>query len=119
VRPDLIYKIFRQNEWAQLQETGTFSGSAHDRRDGFIHLSTVGQLQGTLDKHYTQRDVVILAEVETTALGEALKYEISRGGAAFPHLYGMLLIDNVSRHWVLSPDAQGRYCLHKYLTDEL
>lgn len=119
MRPDQIYKIFRQAEWAALQAQGTFTGSPDDLRDGFIHLSTQTQLQGTLDKHYTQGDVLILAEIPAAELSDSLKYEVSRGGAEFPHLYGTLLKENVSRHWTLSPDPDGRYAMSEYLLDKI
>ena len=111
MRDAIIYKILRQSEWAQLQSTGRFDGSIHDKRDGFIHLSTAAQLQGTLDKHYTQNEAVILAAVRFEDIANSVKYEVSRGGAEFPHLYGVLDLDNVSRHWRLLPDAEGRYAL--------
>jgi len=111
VRPDHIYKIFRQSEWTQLLTTAVFDGSPDDLRDGFIHLSTAAQLQGTLDKHYRQRDELVLAEIKVSGLGVSLKYEVSRGGAEFPHLYDELLMDKVSRHWVLLPDPKGRYAV--------
>lgn len=119
MRPDKVYKILRQVEWAGLRDVGKFHGSAADLQDGFIHLSTLNQLQGTLDKHYTQGDIVVLAEVQTLGLENKLKYEVSRGGAEFPHLYGTLVIENVSRHWSLKPDLKGRYVVDKYLMDEL
>lgn len=111
MRPAHIYKILRQAEWTQLQTLGEFIGSAADHRDGFIHLSTAAQLQGTLDKHYRQGDELILVEVISIGLGEDLKYEISRGGAEFPHLFSVLSLDKVSRHWLLSPDPKGRYAV--------
>lgn len=119
MRPDHIYKIFKQAEWKEFQEAGKFLGSAVDLQDGFIHLSTSSQLQGTLDKHYTQGGVLILAEVRALGLGGKLKYEVSRGSAEFPHLYDNLLIENVSRHWSLKPDPLGRYAVDKYLMDDL
>lgn len=111
MRPAHIYKILRQAEWTQLQTVGEFTGSPDDYRDGFIHLSTAAQLQGTLDKHYQQGDELILAEVMTNDLEDDLKYEISRGGTEFPHLYSVLSLDKVSRHWALSPDPKGRYAV--------
>lgn len=118
VRADKIYKILRQTEWGELKETGKFLGSAVDLQDGFIHLSTSAQLQGTLDKHYTQGDDIVLAEVQSVGLGDKLKYEVSRGGAKFPHLYGILKIENVSRHWLLKPDPHGRYVVDELLGDD-
>jgi len=96
--------------------TGVFSGSPDDHRDGFIHLSTAEQLQATLDKHYKQAGDLVLAEVMTKGLGAPLKYEISRGGEPFPHLYADLHIDYVPRHWGLSPGPDGRYAISQYLT---
>ncbi len=107
---DIIYKIFRGDEWAIFTQQKIFYGSHDDKRDGFIHLSTQAQLRGTLDKHYTQGAPLILAAVRTEGL-VGLKYETSRGGAQFPHLYTPLGFDNVTRHWPLSADSQGRYVL--------
>jgi len=117
MRNNLVYKILRQDEWAKLRRKGVFQGSTDDDRDGFIHLSTKDQLQGTLDKHYTAGDVVILAEVSAGTIADNLKYEVSRGGAEFPHLYGVLRLGDVTRHWALSPDQHGRYAVQDYLTD--
>ena len=114
MRDDYIYKILRQKEWEELQRLGEFRGSADDHRDGFIHLSTKAQIQGTLDKHYQDGGDIILAEVRAGDLG-GLKYEISRGGAEFPHLYGMLSAKHITRHWVLSPDSKGRYAVRDVL----
>ena len=111
MRPEQIYKILRQAEWTQLQITEVFDGSPDDLRDGFIHLSTAAQLQGTLDKHYRQGDDLILAEINASGLGDGLKYEVSRGGDEFPHLYDLLLMAKVSRHWALSPGPEGRYAV--------
>ena len=105
----IIYKILRQSEWAELQRDGRFSGSVHDKRDGFIHMSTAAQLQGTLNKHYTDGDVVILAAVRLADVADSVKWEVSRGGAEFPHIYGPLSLNAVEQHWALSPDTKGRY----------
>jgi uncharacterized protein (DUF952 family) len=94
-RAALVYKVLRASEWAQMQASGGFAGSADDRRDGFIHFSTAEQLEGTIERHFAgERDLVIL-EVDAPALGEALKWEPSRGGALFPHLYGELPLSAV------------------------
>lgn len=109
MRDAIIYKILRQSEWAELQLEERFGGSEHDKRDGFIHMSTKDQLQGTLDKHYTDGDVVILAAVRVEAVSDPIKWEVSRGGAEFPHIYGELPLVAVTQHWILSPDTKGRY----------
>jgi uncharacterized protein (DUF952 family) len=116
MRDAVIYKILRQPEWAELQAIGAFDGSVHDRRDGFIHMSTAAQLQGTLDKHYTQGDDIILAAVRLADISDPVKWEVSRGGAEFPHIYGVLPISAVERHWDLSPDENGRYAAAQYIS---
>lgn len=104
-----IYKILQRPEWKTLSESGAFSGSPVDHQDGFIHLSTAAQVQGTLDKHYTDGADLILAEITASDIAADLKYEISRGGAAFPHLYAALPLTAVCRHWSISPDKDRRF----------
>lgn len=101
-----IYKIFRAAEWAGAQEAGSFAGSADDRRDGFIHFSTAAQLAGTAAKHFAGESDLVLAEVDADALGAALRWEPSRGGQLFPHLYGELPLAAVTRTWPL-PDRKS------------
>lgn len=84
-----IYKIFRAAEWAAFMAEGRFGGSADDRRDGFIHLSDQAQLAGTLERHFAGEEGLVVAEV-AVADDAALRWEVSRGGAAFPHLYRAL-----------------------------
>ena len=117
MRDSVIYKILRQTEWAALKSIGQFEGSEHDKRDGFIHMSTAGQLQGTLDKHYTQGDIVILAAVTLSEVSEMVKWEVSRGGAEFPHIYGELPLSAVQQDWDLSPDPEGRYAVEDLITE--
>ena len=117
MRDSIIYKILRQTEWAALESSGQFEGSEHDKRDGFIHMSTAAQLQGTLDKHYTQGDDVILVAVSLADVVQDVKWEVSRDGAEFPHIYGMLPLSAVKRHWDLSPDPEGRYAVANLITE--
>jgi uncharacterized protein (DUF952 family) len=85
-----IYKILPRAEWAAAQAAGRFEGSAVDRADGFIHFSTAAQAPETARRHFAgQADLVVLA-VEGDDLGPALRWEPSRGGDLFPHLYGPL-----------------------------
>jgi uncharacterized protein (DUF952 family) len=86
----LIYKILPRAEW---EKTGdTYTGSADDTRDGFIHFSTREQLSGTLAKHYAGQTDLLLLAVETKSLGAALKWEHApKRNADFPHLYAPLL----------------------------
>ena len=85
-----IYKILPRAAWTAAHEAGRFEGSPLDLADGFIHFSTAAQAQETARRHFAgQADLVVL-EVEGDDLGEALKWEPSRGGDLFPHLYGPL-----------------------------
>ncbi|HEX7759191.1 MAG TPA: DUF952 domain-containing protein [Caulobacteraceae bacterium] len=85
-----IYKILPRGEWEAAQAAGRFEGSAADLADGFIHFSAADQAAETARRYFAgQADLFVLA-VEAEALGEALKWEPSRGGALFPHLFGPL-----------------------------
>lgn len=88
--PRLVYKILRAGEWAQAQAAGVFDGSPVDRADGFIHFSTAAQAVETARKHFSGERDLTLAAVDAAALGAALKWEPSRGGDLFPHLYAPL-----------------------------
>jgi uncharacterized protein (DUF952 family) len=85
-----IYKIVTQDQWREAEKAGIFRGAPVDLADGFIHFSTAGQLAETAAKHFAGRDGLLLVAVDEATLGEALRYEVSRGGALFPHLYGEL-----------------------------
>jgi uncharacterized protein (DUF952 family) len=88
----LIYKVCTASEWREAMAAGVYRGSAVDLRDGFIHFSTGAQLAETLRRHFAgQRDLVRVA-VDPGDLGERLRWEASRGGALFPHLYGELAV---------------------------
>lgn len=86
----LVFKILHKDEWQAAQAVRSFTGSQDDRRDGFIHLSTSAQLAGTLARHFPEATGLILVAMQTDLLGEALKWEASRDGESFPHLYGAL-----------------------------
>ncbi|MDI2127221.1 DUF952 domain-containing protein [Yinghuangia seranimata] len=87
--PAPIYKLLPTREWESAESTGLFTGSAVDRRDGFIHFSTAAQLEETARRHFAGRTGLTLLAVGTGDL-DALKWEPSRGGDLFPHLYGDL-----------------------------
>jgi uncharacterized protein (DUF952 family) len=87
---ETIYKIFRTDEWREFERSRLFEGSEHDRRDGFIHFSTGTQLHGTLAKHYKDEQSVVIAAIASGELAINLKWEVSRGGDHFPHLYAPL-----------------------------
>lgn len=86
----LVYKILPAEEWERAEALGRFEGSAIDLKDGYIHLSAASQVNETARLHFHGREQLVLVILESDALGEALKWEPSRGGALFPHLYGPL-----------------------------
>ena len=92
----LIYKICSADLWHQAEKEGVFRGAEIDLTDGFIHFSTAGQVQETAEKHFAGQPGLVLVCVATNALD--LVWEPSRGGALFPHLYGVLDLANV--RWV-------------------
>jgi uncharacterized protein (DUF952 family) len=104
-----IYKICSASEWAEAVRAGAFGGSPVDICDGFIHFSTAGQVAETAAKHFAgQRDLVLIA-VDADALGAQLKWESSRGGALFPHLYAVLPVTAALRVAPLPLDGAGQH----------
>ncbi|MBV9112863.1 MAG: DUF952 domain-containing protein [Hyphomicrobiales bacterium] len=91
----LVFKICGEDEWRSAELEEIFRGSDVDLRDGFIHFSTAEQLAETAAKHFAGRRDLLLVAADTEALGEALRFEPSRGGALFPHLYAPLPISAV------------------------
>ena len=91
----MIYKIFRAREWAELQTNGATSGAPVDLADGYIHFSTAAQAADTAAKHFSGEDGLMLAAVNTHDLGTDLRWEPSRGGQLFPHLYRALDLKDV------------------------
>jgi len=85
-----IYKITPEALWREAEANGRFTGAPIDVADGFIHFSTAGQVKETAAKHFTGQSGLLLVAIDGASLGAALKYEVSRGGALFPHLYGVL-----------------------------
>jgi uncharacterized protein (DUF952 family) len=90
IHPTTAYKILTADQWAQFQADGMFLGAPVDLADGYIHLSAADQLQGTLTKHFAGQNGLVIAEVDLDVLGETVKWEVSRGDALFPHIYGPL-----------------------------
>lgn len=85
------YKVLTADQMAELEHEGSFAGAAVDLADGYIHLSTAAQLTETVDKHFAGQDDLHVAAVDLEALGDAIRWEASRGGQLFPHLYGQPL----------------------------
>jgi uncharacterized protein (DUF952 family) len=104
-----IYRIVTEAEWAAARSAGIFAGSEHDRRDGFIHFSTAEQAAETAEKHYAGKSDLILLAVDEAALAAPLKWEPSRGGRLFPHLYGGLPVAAVRRAVKLPLGPDGRF----------
>jgi uncharacterized protein (DUF952 family) len=93
----IVYKICPAVLWREAERHGVFRGSEHDLRDGFVHFSTAEQVAETAAKHFAGQDDLLLIAVEAARLGDALKWEPSRGGALFPHLYGALALAAVRK----------------------
>lgn len=93
----LIYKILPRSAWESARSAGRFTGSEVDLADGFIHFSTAAQAGETAARHFAGQPDLVVLEVEGDDLGEALRWEPSRGGDLFPHLYGDLPAARVRR----------------------
>ena len=104
-----VYKICSMALWREAERSGVFRGSDDDRRDGFIHFSTAAQVAETAAKHFSGQRDLLLIRVNTIDLGERLKWEPSRGGALFPHLYGELELTAVTRVDALPLGSDNRH----------
>lgn len=103
----MIYKILTTDQWHSLQAAGETAGAPVDVADGFVHFSTAQQAAETAARHFAGQAGLWLLAMDADALGDALKWEPSRGGALFPHLYGPLRMADViwSRALPLGPDG--------------
>jgi uncharacterized protein (DUF952 family) len=109
-----IYKICTAGEWREAERVGVYRGSAVDLKDGFIHFSTAEQAAETAAKWFAgQRDLVLVA-VDADELGDKIKWEPSRGGALFPHLYATLDVKAVLRVDALPLDETGRHAFPRF-----
>ncbi|QIG79915.1 DUF952 domain-containing protein [Stakelama tenebrarum] len=91
----VAYKVLTGEQMAQLKREGRFSGAPIDLADGYVHLSTAAQLTETVDKHFAGQQGLWIAAVDLAAHGDAIKWEESRGGALFPHLYAPMLLETL------------------------
>ena len=103
----LVYKIVPRALWAEAETTGVFEGAPVDAADGYIHFSTAEQARETAAKHFAGQDDLLLVAVDADALGPALRWEPSRGGALFPHLYAPLPLGTVRAVAALPLGADG------------
>jgi uncharacterized protein (DUF952 family) len=90
VFPPIAYKICSASEWAEAESSGRYQGSAVDLADGFIHLSAPDQVRETARKWFAGQDGLVLVRLDLAALGGSVRWEPSRGGALFPHVYGAI-----------------------------
>lgn len=104
-----VYKLAPRALWREAEATGVFTGAPVDTKDGFIHLSSGAQVAETARLYFADEPEVLLIAVDTAACGPALKWEISRGGAAFPHLYAPLDLTAVAWTAPLPRDAAGAF----------
>ena len=107
----VAFKIVDAEAWREAQDAGEYAGSAVDHADGYIHMSTEAQLAETARKHYAGRSGLRLLTVELAVTGGALKWEASRGGALFPHLYGALPVSAVTRVQAMAVSDEGEVTL--------
>ena len=103
----VAYKVLLADEMARLEADGRFDGAPVDHADGYIHLSTAAQLDETVAKHFADKAGLHVVAVDLPVLGDALKWEESRGGALFPHLYGVLTLDAVLAYGPLEREPDG------------
>lgn len=104
-----IYKICSAALWRAAEAAGRFDGAPVDFADGFIHFSTAAQVIETAEKHFAGQDGLLLVAVDPAKLGAALKYEPSRGGALFPHLYAPLPLAAVDWARPLPLGSDGKH----------
>ena len=105
----IIYKLCPRDLWREAEAQGRFTGAPIDHADGFIHFSTAAQVAETAARHFAGTRDLVLVAIDGDALGEALRYEPSRGGDLFPHLYGPLDMKAVRSVSDLPLGADGRH----------
>ena len=103
----VAYKVLTDDQMTALETDGVFTGAPVDVADGYIHLSTADQLSETVDKHFAGQDNLHLAAIDLEAMGGAMKWEPSRGGKLFPHLYAPLPLSAVIAYGPLKRDEDG------------
>jgi len=105
----IIYKIVTTEQWQTAEAEGRFEGASIDIADGYIHFSDTDSVRETAAKHFGGQAGLLLVAVDADRLGDALKWEVSRGGALFPHLYAFLPLDAVLWTKPLPLDAVGQH----------
>lgn len=108
----IVYKICPREEWLRARQFGALMPSQDDMRDGYVHLSRAGQIRGTLARHFAGRTDLVLLAVRVERLpDDTLRWEPSRGGELFPHLYDRLSVASVEQVFDLPLDADGVHAL--------
>ena len=103
----IAYKVLTADQLATLERDGRFAGAPIDVQDGYIHLSTIDQLAETIDKHFAGQSGLQIVAVDLEALGDRVKWEPSRGGQLFPHIYGVMTLDTAIAYGPLEREADG------------
>lgn len=106
--PLIAFKVLTGPQMAQLEADGVFTGAPIDLADGYIHVSTEAQLTETVDKHFAGQDDLHVVAIDLAVLGEAVKWEPSRGGQLFPHIYADLPLNAAVAYGPLEREADGR-----------
>lgn len=104
-----IYKVVSETEWQLAEQDGVFKGAAIDLADGYIHFSTKEQVLETVEKHFKGKDELMLIRFASEQFGELLRWEPSRGGALFPHLYAELPCHAAEQRWKLAMNEDGSH----------
>lgn len=105
----MIYKILRPHEWAEALESKSFAGAPVDVADGYVHFSTKDQVCETAEKHFNDADKIHLLGFDAEDFGDDLKWEKSRGGDLFPHLYAPLDVSRARERFSLSRRIDGSF----------
>ncbi len=104
-----IYKLVTQSEWNEAEKAGVFRGSTLDKADGFIHLSAKDQTRQTAALYFADQSDLLLVSVDPASLGDTLRWEESRDGRLFPHVYGFIEMTSVLDAQPLPLDADGKH----------
>jgi uncharacterized protein (DUF952 family) len=102
-----LYKVLARQLWEAAEMAGQFAGAGIDLQDGFIHLSSTDQVVETVQKHFAGQDDLMLISIDEELLGESLRWEVSRGGALFPHVYGPIPLSAILQVQSLPMDENG------------
>lgn len=107
----LVYKVLTLAQAAEYERAGEVPLSGDDARDGYVHLSTRAQLLGTLERHFAAEPAIRVLAVEADRLGDALRWEKSRKGEDFPHLYGRLQAQDAAMSWEIARSHDGSFSM--------